>query len=221
MIHRLPYEPKDFVLHQGVKPAVEAISQALELDSFQLLFIEGAPRAGKTHLSVFLTDYLSSKGSYPRMLEGEMAAKLFENGAPRLGSNVVLIDDADHYLSTVIPGRSGPFVAFVEQLRIARGKLILFSTLDIEALPCDQHVLSRLRPGLGYRLENPSPDDMHTLVNILAHQRGIKIEGANLSYLERRLPREISLLEMYLERVSLLSEFRNAPVRLSLLKDAL
>ncbi len=239
----LSYEAADFLVHQGVASAVvagEALlaraarsAAGLAERAFQILFIQGAPRSGKTHLFFKLSaDAMKSQaamksqesgGLYPRMREG---AKDLDWGSliPSRGcgpSDIFFVDDAHLYFEHLEPGNSGPFVSFVEELRVAGSSLVLSSATALEKFPCDQHALSRLRAGLGPVLGPPTEGEMRALVKILARQRGIALTDRKLAFLERRLPRDVKQLEEYLDRVQFISHVTGKPIRFPVLGDAL
>lgn len=244
----LSYEPEQFFVHSGVRDAVTAAEALLvrakrsvenpEERAFQTLFIQGPPRSGKTHLLCTLAERavvlqqlpthttlegVVSGGLYPRTIDASAHID-WVSFLPARGcgpSDVFFVDSAHRYFGELLPGDSGSFVRFVEELRVAGAALIFFSAQAPDEFPCDEHARSRLRAGLGPALGPPTESEMQTLVKILARQRGIALTDRKLKFLERRLPREVKQLEEYLDRVQFISHMTGKPVRFPVLGDAL
>lgn len=229
----LSYQPDQFLEHAGVQEAVVAFrallsracqSACAEKDRlFQVLFLEGAARTGKTHLSLLISDEAVRQGLYPRAIDGSASLRWADQLPARgpAAADVFIVDNAHEYFSLLQPQGSGDFVRFVEELRLAGSALILLSSQPLESFPCDDHAKSRLAAGKGPVLGAPSEGEMRTLVGVMARQRGIALTDRKLQYLERRLPRDIRQLEEYLDRVQYISHITGKPVRFPVLGDAL
>ena len=70
---------------------------------------------------------------------------------------------------------SGAFVGFVEELRKRKSGILFLSSLELDELPCDEHVLSRLQPGAGLHIRHPEERDMADLLDSIARQRGFQL----------------------------------------------
>ena len=218
---RLSYSADNFLVHDGVRPVVELCEGLLARNGFRILFVPGPARSGKTHLSIKLADLCACSGRYPRLLDGrELAARLHQDRCAD-ASEVYLVDDAHEYLNSVPPGQSGLFVSFVERLRSAGSMLVLLSACEIDELPCDEHIRSRLLAGRSPALRAPAPEYLPQLVDLMARQRGLKLSPRKIEYLIRRLDRSIREIDEYLERVSYLASLFGKAVKLPLLSDAL
>jgi len=219
MSPRLPYTSEGFLLHNGVRNIVELIDQSFHEGEFRIFFVSGKARRGKTHLSIYLFDSAARAGFYPRLVDGqELSVKIEDINA---GNKIVIIDDAHEYLVNVAAGNSGAFVKMVETLRVAKAKLILLSSVEVEELTCDDHVKSRLRPGQGLSIESPTDFSLSPLIQLMAKQRGLKLTDRKVNFLLRRLGQDIRSIEDYLDRVNYLSTLFGREVKFPLLSDAL
>ena len=221
---KLVYSPENFILHEGVKDLFAFAISESRLDRFSILFIPAKERLGKTHFSLKLALELSAQGLYPVIIEGEKFASevpQLESRAPVDNTSVFIIDDAHKYFLSPQREDSGAFVHFIEFLRLRKATVIILSSLDLDELPVDGHVKSRLIPGASPIFGSPSETEMITILRALAKQRGIVLRERKLEFLARRLPRDIPSLEKYLDRIILMSDGRGKALRYSLLGDAL
>ena len=224
MVTRLPYSPENFVIHGGVRAAFEDACAIMQEPCYAMLWIEAAKRFGKTHFAVRLSLEASKRGLIPRLLEGKELIDWLDNReahAPISSNEVFIIDDAQEYFSTVLPGNSGKFVGLVEDLRIKNAKIILLSSERLDSMPCDQHIMSRLRAAYHSQFLTPEESDLPKLVNALTRQRGLSLTEARLEFVAKRMRRDIEFLETYLDRVTHLSGVLNRSVTRPLLADAL
>jgi len=223
MVTRVRYAPENFLIHSGMVGVVEGCRSLFARDAFSLAFISGSPRAGKTHLSIFLIDALEKLARFPRLLEGGELGRFLttSEGESFTSEDVFVVDDAHAYLSSLRPGDSGPFVSFVERLRVARAGLVLLSAEPLDRFSFDEHVRSRLVPGSGLIVEAPAESDMPALIDMMARQRGIKLKERKIGFIVRRLGRDIGALERYFDRVQHLADVLGQSVRFPVLGDAL
>lgn len=223
IVTRVRYGSENFCVHSGVSDVVDECRGIFARDSFGIAFVSGGRRAGKTHLSIYLVDLLSKLQRFPRLLEGaELGRFLDSSGADVFtGEDVIVVDDAHEYLATLRPGDSGPFVAFVEKLRVARAGLILLSRMPIDEFLFDEHVRSRILPGCGRNIVAPAESDMPRLIDSMARQRGILLKERKIGFLVRRVGRDIEALERYFDRVRHLADVMGQSFKFPVLGDAL
>lgn len=219
IIPRLPYSPENIVLHAGLNGAWETASHVVRSENYSALWISAPRRAGKTHLSVKLVDFALSLGRYPQLFEGGSFADWFSDAAPY--NQLLIIDDADHYFNQLLPGSSGQFVNLIESLRRRNGAIVFLSSQEIDELPCDEHVTSRLREGFSARIGNPAHIDMPQLLSRMALQRGLALKENRIDFIAKRLRHEISYIERYLDRAMHLAAILNRSVTGSILTNAL
>ena len=221
---KLSYSPESFVVHSGVRDLLSfAISEA-RADRFSILFIPAPSRCGKTHFSLRLALDLSSEGLSPVIIAGErLTAEVaqLDYRATVDHTSVFIVDNVQDYFLASEREDYGAFVHFVEYLRLRKATAIFTSSLELDDLPVDGHVRSRLIPGGSPRLGVPSESEMMTILKVMAKQRGIVLREKKLHYLARRLPRDIPSLERYLDRLLYISDGRGKALRYSLLGDAL
>jgi len=219
---RVLYSAENFHAHAGVGPLIEACEALVPQEQFRLLFLSGTPRSGKTHLAVKLSDIFGQAGRYPRLVSGEeMPDFVARVETGRAADEILIIDDADRWLSHFGPGTGGPFVAFIEQLRLARAGVVLLSGREIDSFSFDDHVRSRLLPATALRLGDPGEGDMAALIRLMSRQRGISLSERKIAFLVRRLQRSIAAIAEYMERVEHLADVLSEPVHFPILGDAI
>lgn len=215
----LPYTAENFYEHRGVQIYGEVLN-LLKRKDFQLCFIYAPARFGKTHLAVRLVHDMAAQGKLVALWEGEQ----LESKLSALGDescDVYVIDDAHTYLGEMLPGMSGPFVNLVEQLRSKHRKLCLLSSLSLEHLPADEHIMSRLRAGATFMIKAPPSEEIGKMLEILARQRGVVLSRHKLDFLSRRLGHDIPAMEHYLESLMRMENFAGKGARYPLLAQAL
>ncbi len=229
IIQRLSYLPQNFLPHAGVREIFAELSSWKPDANYQIRYIQGTARAGKTHLAVTLFSYFTDSGFIPYIVDGSEFSKWLErrnlenggNGLLWSAAEVLIVDDIDHYLKHLKPGQSGEFVGVIERIRNAGAKLIFLGELVVDDLPCDDHIKSRLRAASGLIIGAPGESELPSVLVEIARQRGIKLPERIISFLVRRLRRDIPALERYLERLLHLSSVLGAPIKGPIVQDAL
>ncbi len=195
IIPRLAYAPEGFVMHEGAAGVYQRCLSHLTSSGFSICCIWGPEQSGKTHFSVKLAADLAARACKPLLVDapefsGLAAERQLQGGFD--SKDVVILDGADRYFTA---GRgSGEFVSVVEALRVARGKIALFSAVPFQELPVDDHVFSRLKPGEGFVIENPAEKDVPGLIEVMARQRGLHLSPRRIDFLSRRLARDIAAI---------------------------
>ncbi len=161
-------------------------------------------------------------GMSPRLIDGSQFSAWLEEYVDKTfrQEDVLVVDDADHYLSSIVSGQSGEFVSFVEKLRNQRSAMVLLSSMALKDFSFDDHIRSRLLPGEGFSIGAPSADDMFELVELMARQRGLAFSERKVDYLEKRIGRDIPAIEEYLDRLEGLAKVLGKPIKFSMLGDA-
>lgn len=198
----LLYSPANFYVHAGVRGLVEELQARVVTCAYSFSWVVGSRRSGKSHLAIKLMDDMGKLGLLPRVLTGR---EFEENiaGLTASQSYVYLIDDADSYFLNVSPGNSGPFVAFAERCKSGGAHLIMLSSAQLSELPCDEHILSRLIGGSGFEVGVPDEAEVEELVFAMAKQRGLNLTDVKRQYVTRRIRREVSAIDEFLERLLL------------------
>ena len=224
IVNRIPYKKDNLVLHSGIKDLYEICLQSATSDKFQIMYIEGSGRTGKTHIAVSLTHDLSSQGLFPRLINGqELLDRLNadEFNHDWHVSDVLIVDDSDICFSEINPGFSGRFVDLVETMRTANSTLILLSSLSRDSLPCDEHILSRINQGAGFVIQAPEVQEVAQVMDLMARQRGMSLSDSKREYLVRRVSRSIAQIEERLDNISYLSQLLGEKVKFPLLAKSL
>lgn len=198
---RLAYSGANFIQHAGMREAIEQLTGAAQTQAFKPALVIGGARSGKTHFALMLLEIFARQGKFPRLIEGAaLAAALSDKENLMLREDdVVVVDDADIYFRILQPGASGAFVNFFEAARLARAQLVFMLATDPAQLPCDDHVMSRLRASASFVIGAPSEPDLSPLIDAMSRQRGIALTQRQREYLRKRLPRSISEIEDYLD----------------------
>ena len=236
IVPRLSYAPENYILHQGVAdPFYECIS-GISKEAFSLSYFVGKARAGKTHLSVKLFDLVAARGFFPRLMDGDQfyrflielpyfdSESISSTSTPSPGPNsfcscedVFIVDDGDRFFTEIKPGSSGIFVNAVELMRRAKASIIFLSRFSVDQLPCDEHIVSRLNPGAGFLIKEPSDNELPQLLRTMAAQRGIRLSERNVNFLMKKLERDLPALERYLERLAHLSQVLGKSIKFPLI----
>ncbi|MCB0310032.1 MAG: hypothetical protein KDD42_02275 [Bdellovibrionales bacterium] len=198
---RLPYEPHNFLLHTGVKDVYKRLS-ALDLLP-HLIYVQAAPRSGKTHCAVALHDTLSVHGTVSLITAFDFAELL--QGADThnvLRCQTVLVDDADLYLGSLGEGDSGGFVNFAEMFKLSNRRVLLFGSATFEDFQADEHVMSRLRGGEYLEIQDPGEAELPELLNLMLIQRGMRLSQTKRSFLLKRLVRNIPAIDQALNHLA-------------------
>ncbi|MBN8550086.1 MAG: hypothetical protein J0M12_12280 [Deltaproteobacteria bacterium] len=215
---RHAYAPENFVLHDGVREILAQQTMLARNGDFRIAYVTGLPRSGKTHLSIRLADELARQGCFPRVLEGREFAEFLESSRfDFTREDALLVDDAQNYFAALKPGQSGPFVACIERLRLARAGIVFFSDRDISAFEFDEHVRSRVIPGLGLAIGAPSEGDMTEIIRAVAKQHGMRLSEKKLGFILKRVGRNIGSVEDYFQRLIHLSQVLGRPIKFPLM----
>lgn len=220
---RLSCTPGNFLAHSGVLPALKIIEAALVSERFFGAVICAPSRSGRSHLAIKIADLTCRARRHPILLSGAdllswIAARPAENLIS--GEEVLIIDDLQYYLREAAPGSSGPFVMLCERARVVGAALIFLMDLGVSDLPCDEHIMSRIRSFQQLGIDQPDDSELPQLIEMMALQRGLKIKPNNVRYLSQHVRRSIADLERYFERVASLAVLRGDRIRRNLLRDA-
>jgi chromosomal replication initiation ATPase DnaA len=225
---RIVYSTKQYALHEGVHEICESVKHALDAQLFYFSYIYGKPKSGKTHLSIYLANLLYEQGFYVKLIEGKRLKKLIDLYAPLRAKERVddvkeafIVDKAEDFFSTVPPGSSGKFVNFFESLKFASSKLIMLSSQEIHSFSFDEHIRSRLFSAFNYKLQDPSEEDLKTIIKLMAKQRGLLFTDKKINYIYSRIGKDLGLIDDYLDRVNDLTTLTNSKVDFLTLSAAL
>jgi len=220
---RLSYAAENFLLHEGVLKLYEETIAILTHKNFGVVFIDGSRRSGKTHLSILLSHVLSVRGFSPRLIDGNSLSRwiLSWRNEKKSGDEILILDEAEKYFKNKSAGSSGEFVSLVEEMRKECKGIVLLSGISLHAFPCDDHIRSRILPGVGYSILAPGEEDVRGIIKQMALQRGLKLTERKLGYLSKRLPRDIFSIEDYLDRLLKITTVTNSKADFVTMGDAL
>ena len=197
--HALGYRGKSFIVHNGVAPACDEVQTALNSKNFALVTLVGAKLTGKTHLGVWIDSVCAERNSGLSWVEGANLENVIDTLKP---NQPLFVDDISLYFKNIQPGFSGPFVRLCESFRHAGQKMFFSCSVSFEDLPCDDHVMSRLKAGAIRKIDNPSDEHMEELVDCMARQRGIEIAPSRVKFLARRVGHSIESIDACLEHLA-------------------
>jgi chromosomal replication initiation ATPase DnaA len=194
------------------------------------VLVVGSVRSGKTHTLHVAAAALTQQGNVVRLIEGkEFAQKSAElMGCAVTPDSTLIIDDVEQIFAGVSAQELGKFVSVVEHWRAGGGKIICStSQRDIsqvvpEQLPADvrAHVVTRLREGVLFVLQEPDDSHFADVVEAMLLQRSIKLPRKSILFLVKRLPRSIPAVEEYISSLDYLSSVLGEDITLRIVGDA-
>jgi DnaA family protein len=217
----LRYSSASFLLHSGVSEVVRSVNTLLALQSMPLLYIQGEPQSGKTHVGVYLAgrhvESVQGRGAVDgppgggaRMVAAPDFVTWFSEVLPQepIGfGELVVIDDADLLLQrhSAVAGSevdvAGSFVDLCERVARAKGVLLLLGSVPLDAWNVLPQIASRLKAGLSFVIGDPQESELDGLLDAIAKQRGLKLSETKRQFIMRRVPRSLGALVECVERV--------------------
>lgn len=204
---KLRYDPQKFLWHQGITTIHSFFKTFLS----GMSFIYAEPRSGKTHLAVSVAELLLGRGFYPQLIS-DLSHDVGEK-------DILILDNAEQYFSTL--SDSGVFINAFENIKKNNASLILLSQKKADDLPADEHILSRINSMSIFQVLDPAPEDLFQLIYLMCRQHSIALSDAHCKYLSARLPRKISQIEEYIERLHYFILNSSEPVTRSVLRRVL
>lgn len=197
LLSKLVYSAEGFLSHHGVTSVRESIIAGVNNGKWVCAFVYGPKRSGKTHLSIRLAFDLTHSGLDPRIISSnEINDPLCLQDVS--SKTVFLVDEFEEYSPK---SNSGAFVRFFEEVKNKKGCIILFSSAVPSELPFDEHIMSRVNASTRFEIDHPSEEDVKELLLRLALQRGLRLQDKKLNFATSRVRRDISSLEMFVQRV--------------------
>lgn len=198
---RLPYSAEGFIIHAGIRQDLQNCLALLGQPGFRLCFFTGAAGEGKTHFAVRLMHELGIRDFQPQIVEAGQFCELSCSLPAVDRPTVLILDNAQRYFEGLSGADSGRFVALIEHLRRAQSAVIFLSSSELLSLGCDEHILSRLRPGQGFRIGPPAEEDMPQILQSMLAQRGLSIPERKIEFMLRRLPKNVAGVSQVLDRI--------------------
>lgn len=221
----LRYSSNAYLLHSGVAGVITSLVTLAYQRVFSLAYVQGGPRAGKTHTAVYLVGHLKAKNKPARMFSGDElltwhAEELTRE--PLQYGETVVIDDGDLFLKEISKGgKSGVFMDLMERLLQVDGTLVLFGVESAEKLGATRQIQSRLSSGLYLSLGDPVEAELDSILNFITKQRGLQFSEAKRSFILRRVARTVPALVDCVERVEGVAELSSSPTSFTSIAGAL
>lgn len=195
---RLLYRDSNFVVHAGIKADLERALKIIEAQRYCLVWFVGPARSGKSHFAVYLQCLLSSDNRQVLVISGNELCQQLERGISPL-ADVVIVDQAQQFFDTIHYGQSGSFVSYLEDCKNFGSKLVLLSDGHVDQYAFDEHILSRVLPGVGYHINPPRREDVPQLLASMAKQRGLLLSARKIESISRRIGSDLASIERYLD----------------------
>jgi chromosomal replication initiation ATPase DnaA len=211
---RLPYSKNGYLIHAGVKQLVDQVIHSFSTPKFQIAYAYGGKRSGKTHTAVYLAEYFLEQDKSVLLTE---ACSVPANTA----YEIYIFDQSEKFFENISKTGSGPFVSLIEKLRLECKKIIFFSSVKIEEMKCDEHVMSRLLAGYSYEIGAIDADQNEQLIKRLSIQRGVNLTPRKIQFISKRLGRDIMNIEKYLENTVKTAQTEHRALSLRLLSEKL
>ncbi|RMD84867.1 MAG: hypothetical protein D6808_06260 [Candidatus Dadabacteria bacterium] len=219
------YRPEAFVLHSGVAHCYNFILKSVYERRFGIFLVTAPTRYGKTHLALRLYSDLTSKVQINTLFKaGYEFKEWLDNFSPhnKLSSNkVIIVDESEKYFTATNPGASGKFVEFIESSRTEERNVIFLSSMRPEYFPCDDHIMSRLKEAHIVSIAPPDDESIPEILYQIGRQWGVNLSKRNISFLQKRLRRDIPALEQYLFRLLHLSKVMGVKIGHNVISEAL
>lgn len=218
IIPRLEYSSENFIMHSGVLEGFQFCLNALQSGKLFNAFFVGDKRSGKSHLALSL----ASRAANAVLLEGaEFSALMHHYPAAQIArrGHALFIDDAQHYLSGLKPGSSGPLVNLFEECKRTNTCLIFISALAPTDFKFDEHVATRLAAAMRFSILPPQFEEAELLLQVMAKQRGLFLSERNARIMARKLPRDLASIEEFLQQFNALDGGKERLNLLSILSN--
>jgi chromosomal replication initiation ATPase DnaA len=217
----LTYSSDTFVLHQGVLHIADTLVTLASEQRFAVLVVSGGRGSGKTHLGVYCAGVLQGLARPVQILRGKEVASSLQrsrSGRTAVSGESLIIDDAHEWLET--KECEGVFTALADQVLQGRGILILLSEQPIERLRLTPQVNSRLTAGVQLAIGASEERHLDEVIRTMAKQRGLRLTPAKRDFILTRVPRTISALSAYFERLQEVNRNARASTSLEVLGRA-
>jgi DnaA family protein len=195
------------------RAAVEALSAlARGAASEPVVYVWGEAGSGKSHL--LAAAYTASRFARRTALLVEYVADL-DSGVDETG--LVAVDDVD-----ALPDSAQEKVFdLFNRARGAGGAFVAAGTCAPARLPLREDLRTRLLSGLVFQLHALSDDEKAAALTAHAVERGIQLPEEVVTYLLRRLPRDLGTQFSVLETIDRYALSLKRPVTLALVREAL
>jgi chromosomal replication initiation ATPase DnaA len=218
----LAYSSETFVAHIGVREITETLITLAAEQRFALVYINGSPASGKTHLSVYCAGLLQSLGRSVEFLSEANANPWLLDAAARTRARkggVFIVDDAERWISQ--PAAEGVFTAVADYVLQEKGLLVLLSSLSANAVNAPIQIRSRLAAGVQLMINEPEERDLDAILRAMSAQRGLKLTEVKRRFILARVPRTVPALTRYLTKLKEVGQMAPSSTSFEVLAQAL
>lgn len=186
----------------SIKQATASIDQAASRTNHKMVYVYGAPSAGKSHLLFSTIRATKSAGesrhsSYLSLSDTRVALEML---SVINVDGLVCIDDIHAWAGDQQKERA--LFTLFEQIKHAGGRLLVSATQPPNAAGfVINDLISRLASGLLYPVYELDDDERFYAIKLRADQRGLKIADDAVKYLLSRSSRDMRELSDVLERI--------------------
>jgi chromosomal replication initiation ATPase DnaA len=216
------YSSETFIAHEGSREIADTLITLAAEKRFALVYIQGAPKTGKTHLSVYCAGLLRSLEASVDVVSGEQASRWYVDrfsGSRAIPSGQsLIIDDADRWIGN--PTAEGGFTAMADAISQSKGVLVLLGSVAADKLEVSAQIKSRLKAGVQLELGSCEDWALDAILKAMCAQRGLKLSDAKRRFVLARVERSIPALSSFLERLQALGRSASNSTSFDLLAAA-
>lgn len=218
----MSYSSETFVAHSGSRQVADTLITLAAERRFALVYIQGAPKTGKTHLSVYCAGLLRSLEASVDVVSGERASQWYADRfsgsqAIKTGQSLI-VDDAERWIGN--PRAEGGFTAMADAILQSKGVLVLLGSVAADKLDVSAQIKSRLKAGVHLEMGSCEDSALDSILKAMCAQRGLKLTEAKRRFVLARVERSIPAIAKFIERLQALGLSASASTSFDLLAAA-
>ena len=218
---KLIYSPENFFWYQDIdllKKDAEQDAEKFDTSQTASYLVIGKPSAGKTHLALTLLDKYRTNRIDAELIVSlnELESIISRNSIPK----VIIFDAFDNYLKNYKDRSNNQelaskLITSFDSCKSQQIRLIILS----EKKPSfkDPALSSRLNEMVQIQIGKVTIQEQKGMLEMIARQRGYKLPPALLEYISKRVPREISEIIDFFNRLEYVQAESNLKVNRELI----
>jgi len=216
------YSSETFVAHAGSREVADTLITLAAERRFALVYIQGAPKTGKTHLSVYCAGLLRSLEASVDVVSGEGASQWyvdrFSGSRAIKRDQSLILDDVERWIGS--PTAEGGFTAMADAISQSKGLLVLLGSVAADKLDVGAQIKSRLKAGVQLELGPCEDSALDSILKAMCSQRGLKLSEAKRRFVLARVERSIPALSSFIGRLQALGRSASNSTSFDLLAAA-